>query len=129
MSIVRSADPDFRICRVTFDGLLAIQAAAEERGLATRWSSEQALRGQVKEESVILQTLKREARSGELRAYRCLLLFSTVGEGGAGGITTIDIEPSVLKSLDRLDRDPEVRSALSRMFSLALGGIAAVTKA
>ncbi|MCW2919615.1 MAG: hypothetical protein JWN52_7683 [Actinomycetia bacterium] len=128
MSIVRSTDPDFRICRVSFDGLLEIQIEAEEGGWATRWSSEQALRGQVKEESAILQTLKREERSGVLRAYRCLLLFSAVGEGGAGGITTIDIRPSRLESLERLDRDPGVRSALARMFSLALGGITTVAK-
>jgi len=55
-----------------------------------------------------------------------MLLFST-GEG-SGGIATIDIDPVRYMSLERLDRDLDVRKALTRIFSLALGGIAAISK-
>ena len=128
MSLIHSTDHDFRVCQISFDTLLAIQLEAEERGWATRWSSVHALRSQVKERSVVLQSLMREERGGVVRAYRCLLLFSTVDDGGAGGVATIDLDPARFASLDRLDRDPDVRKALARMFSLAMGGISMVSK-
>jgi hypothetical protein len=108
--------------------LLTIQSEAERQGWATRWSSVEALRRQVKEGSVVLQSLMREERGGVVRAYRCLLLFSTVEGGGAGGVATIDLDPARYESLERLDRDPDVRKALARMFSLAVGGISMVSK-
>ncbi|WP_202869831.1 hypothetical protein [Kribbella caucasensis] len=108
--------------------MLEIQLEAEDRGYATRWTSVDALRSQVKEEVVVLQSLMREERGGAVRAYRCLLLFSTVDARDVGGIATIDLDPARFESLERLDRDPDVRKALARMFSLALGGISMVSK-
>lgn len=128
MSVIRATDSDFRVCQVSFDTLLEFQLEAEERGWATRWTSVDALRSQVKEGSVVLQSLMREERGGVVRAYRCLLLFSTVDDGDAGGVATIDIDPARYESLERLDRDPDVRKALARMFSLAMGGISMVSK-
>ncbi|MFJ2831838.1 hypothetical protein ACIPC1_30465 [Streptomyces sp. NPDC087263] len=87
-----------------------------------------AVRSQVKEGVVVLQSLMREERGGILRAYRCLLLFSAVGDGDAGGIATIDLDPARFESLERIDRDPDVRKVLVRMFSLATGGISMVSK-
>ncbi|MGW7694350.1 hypothetical protein ACWGMA_36750 [Streptomyces asiaticus] len=87
-----------------------------------------ALRSQVKEGSVVLQSLMREERGGVVRAYRCLLLFSTMGAGDAGGVATIDLDPARFESLERLDRDPDTRKALARMFTLATGGISMVSK-
>ncbi|WP_277753447.1 hypothetical protein [Streptomyces lydicus] len=43
-------------------------------------------------------------------------------------MTTIDIAPEVLASLERIDRDPEVRKAFARIFSIASGGISMVSK-
>ncbi|MEX2980538.1 hypothetical protein [Streptomyces sp. C36] len=128
MSLIHSTDPDFRMCQISFDTLLAIQLEAEERGWATRWSSVDALRSQVKEGSVVLQSLMREERGGVVRAYRCLLLFSTVDDGDSGGVATIDLDPARFESLERLDRDPDVRKVLIRMFSLASGGISMISK-
>ncbi|MYU09257.1 hypothetical protein GTZ78_00725 [Streptomyces sp. SID8361] len=128
MSLIHSTDPDFRVCQISFDTLLAIQLEAEERGWATRWTSVDALRSQVKEGSVVLQSLLREERGGMVRAYRCLLLFSTVEGEDAGGVATIDLDPARYESLERLDRDPDVRKVLVRMFSLAMGGISMVSK-
>ncbi|MGW1894198.1 hypothetical protein ACWCP6_28730 [Streptomyces sp. NPDC002004] len=128
MSVIRATDSDFRVCQISFDTLLDIQLEAEERGWATRWTSVDALRSQVKEGSVVLQSLMREERGRVVRAYRCLLLFSTVDDGVAGGVATIDIDPARYESLERLDRDPDVRKALVRMFSLAMGGISMVSK-
>lgn len=128
MSLIHSTDLDFRVCQISFDTLLAIQLEAEERGWATRWSSVHVLRSQVKEGSIVLQSLMREERGGDMRAYRCLLLFSTVEDGDAGGVATIDLDPARYESLERLDRDPDVRKALTRMFSLAMGGISMVSK-
>ncbi|WP_410583739.1 hypothetical protein [Amycolatopsis sp. lyj-108] len=128
MSLIRSADSDFRVCQISFDALIAIQLEAEGRGWATRWSSVDALRRQVGEDVVVLQTLMREEQQGEIRAYRCLVLFSPVYDQGGGGIATIDLEPSRLESLERIDRDPDVRRVLVRMFSLAMGGISMVSK-
>ncbi|GAA1561816.1 hypothetical protein GCM10009678_50880 [Actinomadura kijaniata] len=128
MAIIHPTDPDFRVCRIGFDALLEIQAEAESRGWATRWSSVAALRSQVKEDSVLLQSLMREEREGEVRAYRCLVLFASAAGGTAGGITTIDLDPARFRSLERLDRDPDVRKALARLFTLALGGISALSK-
>ncbi|MGV9849384.1 hypothetical protein ACWDWU_11425 [Streptomyces sp. NPDC003442] len=128
MSLIHSTDPDFRVCHISFDTLLAIQLEAEGRGWATRWSSVDALRSQVKEGSVVLQSLMREERGGVVRAYRCLLLFSTMDDGDAGGVATIDLDPARFESLERLDRDPDTRKALARMFTLATGGISTVSK-
>ncbi|MDH6578714.1 hypothetical protein [Kitasatospora sp. MAP5-34] len=128
MPMIHSTDPDFRVCQISFDTLLEMQLEAEDRGWATRWTSVDALRSQVKEEFVVLQSLMREERGGAVRAYRCLLLFSTVGGGDTGGIATIDIDPARFESLERLDRDPDVRKSLARIFSLASGGISMISK-
>lgn len=126
--MIHSTDLDFRVCQISFDTLLEIQLEAEDRGWATRWTSVDAVRSQVKEGAVVLQSLMREERGGILRAYRCLLLFSAVGDGDAGGIATIDLDPARFESLERIDRDPDVRKVLVRMFSLAAGGISTVSK-
>jgi hypothetical protein len=128
MPSIRSTDPDFRVCQISFDTLLEIQIEAEGRGWATRWTSVDALRSQVKEEAVLLQSLMREERGGSVQAYRCLLLFSTADGRDAGGIATVDLDPARFESLERLDRDPDVRKAFARMFSLATGGISMVSK-
>lgn len=128
MSMIHSTDPDFRVCQISFNTLLEIQLEAEGRGWATRWTSADALRSQVKEEVVVLQSLMREERGGVVRAYRCILLFSTADGRDAGGIATIDLEPARFESLERIDRDPDVRKVLVRMFSLAMGGISMVSK-
>ncbi len=129
MSIIHSTDPDFRVCQISFNTLLEIQLEAADRDWATRWTSVDALRSQVKEESVLLQSLTREKRGGAVRAYRCLLLFSTLDGENAGGIATVDLDPARYESLERIDRDPDVRKALVRMFSLAMGGVSMVSKA
>lgn len=128
MTLIHSSDPDFRVCQISFETLLAIQLEAEERSWATRWSSVDALRSQVKDGAVVLQALMREERGGAVRAYRCLVLFSSADGKGAGRITTIDLDPERFESLERLDRDPDVRKALVRMFSLAAGGISMLSK-
>jgi hypothetical protein len=128
MSMIRPSDPDFRICLVDFNTLIEIQSDAERLGFATRWTSVDALRGQAKEQDAVLQTLMREKRAGVIRSYRCLLLFSAVDGATSGGLAAIDLDLARLESLDRLDRDPDVRKALIRIFSLALGGISGVEK-
>ncbi|MFE3551904.1 hypothetical protein ACFXN2_24945 [Streptomyces kronopolitis] len=128
MPLIHSTDPDFRVCQISFDTLLALQLEAEERGWATRWSSVAALRGQVKEGSVVLQSLMREERGGVVRAYRCLLLFSAAGGRDAGGIATIDLVPARFESLDQLDCDSDTQKVLSRMFTPAAGGISMISK-
>ncbi|MEW1629730.1 hypothetical protein AB0387_20375 [Streptomyces sp. NPDC089173] len=129
MSLIRLTDPDFRVCEISFDTLLVIQTEAEARGWATRWSSAGALRSQVREDVVVVRPLMREERGGVVQAYRCLLLFAVAGGQNAGGVATIDIAPERLESLERIDRDPVVRRALARMFSLASGGISMISKA
>jgi hypothetical protein len=128
MSMIHPSDSDFRICLVDFNTLTELQSDAERLGFATRWSSVDALRSQVKEQDAILQTLMREKRAGVIRSYRCLLLFSAVGGATSGGLATIDLDPARLESLDRLDKAPDVRKALVRIFTLALGGISGVEK-
>lgn len=129
MSMIHSTDSDFRVCQISFDMLLEMQLEAEGRGWGTRWTSVDSLRSQVKEESVLLQSLMREKRGGVVRTYRCLLLFSTLDGENAGGIATIDLDPTRFELLERIDRDPDIRKVLVRMFSLAMGGISMVSKA
>ncbi|MEU7798905.1 hypothetical protein AB0J14_16265 [Micromonospora arborensis] len=126
--MIHSTDPDFRVLQADFATLLELQSEAEDRGWATRWTSVGALRSQVKSEPVLLQSLMREKWAGEVRAYRCLVLFSAVDDGAAGGLATIDISVDRFESLDRLDRDADVRKAFVRVFSLAMGGISMVSK-
>ncbi len=128
MSIIKADDPDFRVCQVHFETLLDLQAEAERQGWATRWSSADALRRQVKGRNVLLQSFMREERGGSIRAYRCLLLFAAADGEDAGGVATIDVTPERFNSLDRLDRDPDVREALVLVFALATGGISTATK-
>ncbi|WP_338931106.1 hypothetical protein WEB32_08320 [Streptomyces netropsis] len=128
MALIHSTDPDFRICQISFETLLAIQLEAEERSWATRWSSVDALRSQVRDGAVVLQSLMREERGGAVWGYRCLVLFSSADGKEAGGIATIDLDPARFESLERLDRDPDVRKVLVRIFSLATGGISMVSK-
>jgi hypothetical protein len=60
MPMIRPADTDFRVCQISFEQMLEIQREAQARGWATRWSSAEALRSQVKEGAVVLQSLMRE---------------------------------------------------------------------
>ncbi|SCF39637.1 hypothetical protein [Micromonospora mirobrigensis] len=128
MALIRVADPDFRVCPISLDTLIEIQLDAEDRRWGTRWSSVGALRSQVGPGLILLQSFMREEWGGDLRAYRCLLLFSAAEHGHGGGLATIDLVPARFKSLERLDRDPDVRTALARMFSLALSGTSMITK-
>ncbi|RKN39260.1 hypothetical protein [Streptomyces hoynatensis] len=128
MPLIRWTDPDFRVCRISFNTLLEIQLEAEKRGWATRWSSVDALRSQVGEADMLLQSLMREERGGDVHAYRCLVLFSTPGGRDAGGIAAVDVDPDRFEALERLDRDLEVRDAFIRVFSLAQGGISMISK-
>ncbi|MEU4828945.1 hypothetical protein AB0H37_44525 [Actinomadura sp. NPDC023710] len=113
---------------MNFDTLIDIQREAERRGWATRWTSVDALRGQVKEGIIILQSLMREERDDAIKAFRCLILFAHADESGAGGIATVDISPERFRSLERIDCDPDTREAFARIFSLASGGIVMVSK-
>ena len=128
MSVISSNDPDFRVCWISFNELIDIQLEAEDRAWATRWTSVAALRSQVKEEDVILQSLMREEWGGSVRSYRCLLLFSIVDGGGAGGVATIDLHPVRFNSLEKFELNLDVKRTFSRMFSLALGGISMIKK-
>jgi hypothetical protein len=85
MSMIRPSDPEFRICLVDFNTLIEMQSDAERLGFATRWTSVDALRGQVKEQDAVLQTFMRERRAGVIRSYRCLLLFSALDGAASGG--------------------------------------------
>lgn len=128
MSIVRRHDQDFRVCRISFESLLEIQRDAEISGFATRWTSLDAVRAQVKEGHVLVSPLMREAKGSAIRAYRCAVLFSAADGDASGGVATIDIAPATLESLARIDRDQDVRDALADVFALALGGISLVSK-
>jgi hypothetical protein len=129
MSIVRQHDPDFRVCHISFESLLEIQRDAEDSGFATRWTSLDALRAQVKEGSVLVSPLMRETRGDLIHAYRCAVLFSVATGDGRGGVATIDISPARFGSLARIDRDPDLREVLANVFALALGGgISTVSK-
>ena len=127
--MIEPADPDFRVCQITFETLLDLQREAQQRGWATRWSSADALRGQVEEGPVLLRTLMREERESVVRSYRCLALFSTADGGPSGGLVTIDVAPSRLETLERLDRNIDVSRAFARVFALASGGISMISKA
>jgi hypothetical protein len=128
MSIVKPQDPDFRVCHLSFESLLELQQEAEDSGFATRWTSLDAVRAQVKEGSVLLSPLMREMRGEMIRAYRCIAIFALANGDGRGGLATIDIVPSRFQSLARVDRDSDVREAMARVFALALGGISSVSK-
>ena len=128
MPLIRPTDTDFGVCQISFETLLDIQLEAEQLGLATRWSSAGALRRQVKEGAVVLQSLMREERDGAVRSYRCLVLFSTADGSPSGGLATIDVGPARYESLERLDQEPEVSQVLAFVFALAAGGISMVSK-
>ena len=128
MSIIHSTDPDFRVCWISFDMLLEIQLEAEAEQWGTRWTSVDALRGQVRDGRVLLQSLMREKWNGVIRTYRCLVVFSAVNEGPAGGITTIDLSPARYASLERLGRDQDAQQAVEWMVKLALNGISMLSK-
>ena len=128
MSTINSTDPDFRVCQISFETLIQLQRQAERRSWATRWSSEDELRSQVNEKSALLRPILREEWNGVLRAYRCLVLFSAKDGADAGALATIDIDPTTFQSLQRIDRDPDVRAALVQIFTLALGGISMRSK-
>jgi hypothetical protein len=128
MPLISATDPDFRVCYISFEKLLEIQLAAQGQDLATRWTSVDALRSQVKEGPVLLRSLMREERGGAVRAYRCLLLLSSREGENAGGTATIDVAPALFASLERLDQDPDVRNAFVWIFSLAAGGITTISK-
>jgi hypothetical protein len=56
-----------------------------------------------------------------------LVLYSLAGAGG-GGVTTFDVVPERLKQLPALTLDAQSRLVISRMFTLATGGIGFVSK-
>lgn len=111
-----------------FSMLVDMQLEAELRGFATRWSSTAALETQVDKTTILVMPLLREERLGTLRAYRCWVLFSALGEDAVGGVTTFDIAPAAYSSLQRLDREPVVRVALVQLFTLVGGGTKVISK-
>lgn len=129
MPLIQPTDAEFRVSHVSFEALLDIQLEAEQLGLATRWSSAGALRSQVKEDVVVLQSLMREEREGAVRSHRCLALFSTADGSPSGGLATIDVAPARHESLERLDGDPEVSQVFAHLFALATSGISMISKA
>jgi hypothetical protein len=124
---VHTTDEDFCVVEATRDDLVALQVDAEARGFGTRWSSVEALVSGVGPSPVYLRPLLRERRDGQLRSYRCLVLYSLAGAGG-GGVTTFDVVPERLKQLPALTLDAQSRLVISRMFTLATGGIGFVSK-
>lgn len=129
MSMIKSSDPDFRVCQIDFDTLLDLQERASERGWGTRWSSSDALREQVKAGSVILMTMMRQTRGADESAVRCLVLFAAAAGAKVGaGVATLDVDPEVCASLPRVDHDPATRPVFARVFALATGGIEMVSK-
>ncbi|MFD7077420.1 hypothetical protein ACFV9G_24640 [Nocardioides sp. NPDC059952] len=128
MPLIDSTDPDFKVCQLDFEVLLELQRDAEARGWGTRWSTVGALRGQVKEGQVLMQSFMREQHGGGVHAYRCLVLFATAVGESAGGVATIDVDPGRYEQLPRIDRDPDVRAAYVRIFRLAMGGIEMISK-
>lgn len=129
MSLIRTTDSDYRICLIDLEALEAIQLRAEERNWGMRWSSLDALRSQVVAGPVILQTFLHQDHGESGRAIRCFALFRPAGQASRGVITPIDVEPEVLSAMMRLDRDPDVREALSMIFVLLLqGGIELIGK-
>lgn len=126
MPAISATDPDFRVCQISMHVLLEVQAEAEALGLSARWSSIDALRSQVKEGIMWLHPIMREERGGGVRAYRCLLMFRMLD--GSGGVATVDVAPGRFESLERLDRDLDVRLAFSGILSLVSGGVAMVSK-
>jgi len=112
-----------------FDTLIGLQREAEERGWGTRWSSVEALRVQVANDGeLVLQTFMRQKRGQDLQAIRCMVLFSRSSGEPAGAVATLDVSPERIVELPRVDRDLDVRSALSFVFRLASGGIGMVPK-
>lgn len=128
MSLIRPSDPDFQVCRIDLGTLIELQLQAERRGWGTRWTSVEALRGQVKEDVVLLQSFLRQEREGGVRTCRCLVLFSTVEGSEAGGVTTIDVDPEQYATLGRIDHDLDVRETFAMIFALATSGIAMISK-
>jgi len=60
---------------------------------------------------------------------RCLVLFSIVEGEGAGGVTTLDVDPAQLASLERVDHDPNSRAVFADLFAKAVNGILMTAKA
>ncbi|QGQ20857.1 hypothetical protein GC089_03150 [Cellulomonas sp. JZ18] len=126
--MIRATDVDFRVCRIDVETLVRLQESAERRGLATRWSSVDALRAQVAGDRVLLQTFQRQRTADGSAVVRCLLLFGVLGDDVAGGVATLDVDPHDVQRLPRADAGPAVRSAMVDVFVLATGGIAMMTK-
>jgi hypothetical protein len=127
VALVEYSDPDFRLCRLTFDDLVGLQRRAEELEWGTRWSSESALRTQLRDEPVLLMTFMRQQRAGNYRSMRCAVL-AALAQDSAGCIVTLDVEPERLASLGDAVLDPGVRHALFRIFQLGLSGIEVASK-
>lgn len=63
-----------------------------------------------------------------MRAYRRLVLFYAQDTRDSGGVATVDVDPDRFVSLERLDRDVDVRRALVRVFDLAVRNISMISK-
>lgn len=129
MNHIRPTDADFRICQVDLKTLVELQLNAEARGWSTRWSSVERLRSQVSGRApVLMQSFLRQHVGGGVQTCRCLVLYSTLSGEPQGGVATFDVDPARLARLPRIDRDPDVRSALVEVFRLTSGRIAFVPK-
>lgn len=128
VTLVHHTDTDFRLCRLPFEDLVGLQRRAEALQWGTRWTSEEALRGHLRDEEVLLMTFMREEWADQVRAIRCVVLASLAGDS-AGCLVTVDVEPEALPGLGEVVRDAAVCSALSRVFRLGLsGGIQVASK-
>lgn len=125
---IQITDDDFRVCQISLDQLVGLQVSAEQHGFATRWTSAQALRAQVRDTPILLMTLLREERLQALRAYRCLVLLDVARPQTTTTLVTFDIAPERLAELPRLDRDADVRAGLARLFGAVIRAHGAVVK-
>jgi len=129
LAFIAPTDPDFRIASVDRATLERFQRVAEARSLATRWSSVEAMLSQVADGRILLHSLLREERGGQVRAYRCIIVFPLAGQMGRSGATTFDVDPEEYSSLRGIQLSAEGCTLAVKLFAMALDGIESVAKA
>jgi hypothetical protein len=113
-TIVEWSDPDFSVRRASVDDLIRVQYDNQANGWRARWSSEEALRSQVKPDSTafLCPLVRNGAPVDEPISYRCHISFALKSENGIRAISFIDVGKELLSTLTEASNTDQLKSVI-----------------
>ncbi len=124
-SRVRPEDDDFRVRVVVMDDLIRIQRDDESRRRDGRWTSEEALRRQVRGTgTMFLSPLFRNAGRRDIpESYRCWLWFTPHDKPRSRAVVLLDVDEELYAQLPEAASVDQLKLIISVMLNGAAEGV------